>query len=96
MKVASKRNTFFLKLVFECRHFLNQHPTSRQSILHPISDIPTIPHFEHLTAQASHILNIPHSQHTVHTKLLSTNFQIHASESLNIHSTTFKFKSDGQ
>ena len=102
-------------------HFVNQHPTSRQTShipnipnpehhTAPTSHIPNIPYPEHPTSQTSYILNIPQPehhkshipniQHPKHSKsptfqitrissLLSTNFWIHAKESLNINSTTF-------
>ena len=40
------------------RHFVNQHPTSRQT-----SHIPNIPHPGHPTSRTSHIPNIPHPEH---------------------------------
>ena len=50
------------------RHFVTQHPTSRQTSHNPhptsrTSHIPNIPHPQHLTSRASHIPNIPHPQH---------------------------------
>ena len=82
------------------------HITNIPHALHPISPtfhIPNISHFEHLTSPISCKPNIPHFQHTTSptfhiTRILSslsTNFRIHARESLNIHSTLFEFKTDG-
>ena len=76
----------------------SEHLTSQ------ISHIPNISHHQLPTSPISHNANIPHSQHTAAPKFRiawilsshSTNFRIHASESLNIHLTIFKLKTDRQ
>ena len=86
-----------------------RHPTCPRSHIPNLShlgyptsstpDIIKIPHPQYSTKPTSHIPNILH--HPTFYILwiflsLSTNFRIHASESLNIHSTIWKFKTDGQ
>ena len=83
-------------------HILNiphsKHPTS------PTSHIFNIPRLQYPTSPISYKPNISYPQHTTSptfhitriSSSLSTNFRIHARLSLNIHSTRFEFKTDGQ
>ena len=66
------------------------------NIPHPTLHIPNIPHPEHPISRISHNPTIPYCQHTISltfhiariSSSLSRNVSIHASNSLNIHSTT--------